>query len=881
LRETRILKLSDRSHKEKSGKLEPSPSQTVLQSAGVRETSEPAKQPFMPFSALCLTFLVFLLAAVAVHYAGFNSPMIYDSKAWINDKASVFSSHDVLEVVRICPGRPLLMLTFYVNYLAHGMNPLYFRLFNAVLLATTGLMLAWMIFLVLRTQERAAEASENQHLWIGVFSGLLFVVHPLQSLVVLYVWQRGALLGCLFYFAAFAAYVGGRSGRFRRELHAYILTGMLLLAGLASKENLGTLPLMLVLAELILFRQDLKALARRVACIALIAAPAAFIYSVVVGRLHGATAVHPPGFFVRLHANYMDSGLSPLQVCLSECRVLFSYISSILAPFLSGTPLIRVEAVSNSLLDPPTTLPACLGVLVLLAVSAVSARKKPLLAFGTLFVLITFSLESLAVAQFLFFGFRAILPMAGVLLIVASVLPALLRYCRKTIPERSFATFIGLISIIPIIGFAAVTWSQARAWNPLRFWECAFSALPPFSDKVETNPYVSVLMNYGAVLADSGQYDKATRVLVKAVRIGCGIERPDETPFTATDHTRHVGPDLEGLPARPCPGMHHDYYTAYNHLGMVLSAQGKPQDAIECYRAAIELKPDAADVYNNWGEATLKLGNTAEAVGLFRSALDLQPAHAVATNNLGEGLLRSGKPEEAMKLFQKAIELQPNYGGAFNNLGNAVLASGRATEAIELFRKGIAVTADSPELHNNLGAALFRRGYLAQALEEFRTAVHLRPEFAKARVNLGMVALKLGNTPEALDNLNKAIDTNPRLSLAYVYRGQARELSGHMDLALHDYARAIETDPRLVQAHYSLARAKVKLNDPVSAISHYRSVLQIDPRHYGAHFELGSLFLAASEYPDAVRHLSKAVEIRSDSVEARKSLEIAEQRARE
>ena len=85
-----------------------------------------------------------------------------------------------------------------------------------------------------------------------MFLGILFTVHPLQSMVVLYAWQREAIMGCLFYYSALAAYVAVRSERIPLTA-GYGATAVLFLAGMLSKENVATLPVAVMLAEMTLF----------------------------------------------------------------------------------------------------------------------------------------------------------------------------------------------------------------------------------------------------------------------------------------------------------------------------------------------------------------------------------------------------------------------------------------------------------------------------------------------------------------------------------------------------------------------------------------------------------------------------------------------------
>jgi protein O-mannosyl-transferase len=840
----RILKLFERFHKEKQRKLNTPDQQQTVATGAHGQSHDAAGSNLIPFRTLIFAWLLFFLVAVAIHYAGLASPMIYDSKAWIADKAHIFASRDPLEVIRITPGRPLLMMSLYVNFLLTGMDPAYFRLANAMCLAATGVALALMIFFVLGTPGSSAKVPAPQRWWISLFAGLLFVVHPLQTFAVLYIWQRGAIMGCFFYFSAVAVYVGARSEKLGPVTPAYILTGVLLFAGLMSKENLGTLPVMLVLAELILFRQSIRNTMRRAIIIAFISCVPALLYSILTSNLHSVAAVHPPGFFVRLRENYADSGLNPLEVGLSECRVLFSYLATIVVPFVHEPQLIRAETISRSLLDPRITLVAFLGTLSLLGIGIGLVRKNPLTSFGILFFIITFSLESLAVAQFLFFGYRALLPMAGVLLIMAQALCTLLYHSRRALPKAYFTPAVGLAALLPVICFAAITCSQSRTWDPSQFWERAFAELPPFSGNVELTPYVTVLMSYGGQLVDSDRDTEAIDILSQAIRIGCGHEQPGAMPGShPRSRVSGPGPVLD-IKAAPCPEMKSGFEPAYYNLGII----------------------------------ALRLGDFAESATMFRAALALRPDFAAAINGLGESLLRSGDAPEAARLFRKAIDMEPSCTAAINNLGNVLLGTGKASDAIDLYRKGIALTAGSPQLHNNLGAALLGQGRVPQARDEFRRAVTLKPRFAKAWGNLGLASLRMGDIPAAMENLNAALAIDPGLSLAYVYRGQACELSGHVNQAAQDYAKAVEISPTLVQGQYNLARIMVKTNHTSAAIAHYEKVLQLDPQHYMAHYELGSLLVKTSQCDKGAQHLRKALEIRPDWIEARTRLEEAEKR---
>ena len=74
--------------------------------------------------------------------------------------------------------------------------------------------------------------------------------------------------------------------------------------------------------------------------------------------------------------------------------------------------------------------------------------------------------------------------------------------------------------------------------------------------------------------------------------------------------------------------------TAHNNLGNALKDQGKLDEAVACYRRALELKPDFAEAHNNLGNALKDQGKLDEAIACYRRALELKPDYAEAHSNL-------------------------------------------------------------------------------------------------------------------------------------------------------------------------------------------------------------------------------------------------------
>ena len=132
-----------------------------------------------------------------------------------------------------------------------------------------------------------------------------------------------------------------------------------------------------------------------------------------------------------------------------------------------------------------------------------------------------------------------------------------------------------------------------------------------------------------------------------------------------------------------------------------LRDQGKLDEAVACYRRALELKPDYAEAHNNLGTAFKDQGKLDEAVACYRRALELKPDFAEAHNNLGIALKDQGKLDEAVACYRRALELKPDYAEAHNNLGNALKDQGKLDEAVACYRRALELKPDFAEAHGN------------------------------------------------------------------------------------------------------------------------------------------------------------------------------------
>ena len=667
---------------------------------------------------------LFILVALTIHYPAFDAPMYYDSVGQLEAKEHVFASGDLIKVIQICPQRPVSMGSFYLNYLIWGMNPFYFRMVNAVILAMTAFIAALTFILILEIAGPSSAGTSREKQAIGLFLGLVFLVHPVHVYFVDYIWQRMGLLSCFFYISALAAYLATRSGRIRCAAAGYFLCLAMFSLALTSKENAVTLPVVLILAEIAFFREGWKGLLRRTGIFAVILLIFVGMMS-LLERPYGMGA-ESLGIFGTIAKYYEDSNLTLSQAVISQCRVLFSYLALILVPVPSNVRFATAQVIFSSPLESPAIMAAVIGTLAIFGAAVYLLRRRPLAGFGLLFFLLNLLPESFMVPMYLFVAYRASLPMLGLLLVLADGIQEVLARTRILTQWKWYrgALVAGLLATIAAMSL--VTVSKARLWqNPVLYWTDIVDGLPPPAENVEKLIAAHALDSLGAALQQQAKNAEAVACLQRAVEI-----EPR-------------------------------YITAYAHMAVAYAGLGDLAQAEASLKRAVEINPHSAHGQFALGQFYLLHDRLSAAWVHMRKAADLAPTDPWYLNGLGKILLREGNPSEAASYLLNAIKITPGFDEAHYNLGEAYVGLGRDQEAAGEFSKALELKQSNWQAHNSLGLLLAKSGNERDSAEHFRKALALNPDNWRVHNNLGVLLAKSGNYGEAAVHFQEALRINP------------------------------------------------------------------------------------------------------------------------
>ncbi len=203
------------------------------------------------------------------------------------------------------------------------------------------------------------------------------------------------------------------------------------------------------------------------------------------------------------------------------------------------------------------------------------------------------------------------------------------------------------------------------------------------------------------------------------------------------------------------------YAAAHTNLGFVLSNEGRFDEATAQFQAALQADADPSRVHFGLGLVFGREGRVPDATIEFQQAVALRPDWPDAHYNLGIALEHEQRLPEAISQLQQAADLDPGSAEFRFELGNALSWSGRLDNAIGQFQKSLELQPGSVECRVDLGNALARTGRLDDAIEQFRAAVQLRPDLAEVHDNLGLALGMRGRTDEAVSEFRLALKLKP------------------------------------------------------------------------------------------------------------------------
>ena len=202
-----------------------------------------------------------------------------------------------------------------------------------------------------------------------------------------------------------------------------------------------------------------------------------------------------------------------------------------------------------------------------------------------------------------------------------------------------------------------------------------------------------------------------------------------------------------------------DVDNAQNHynLGVLLQADGAPEEAESHYRAALQRDPDIADAHHNLAVLLVSQGKNREGVNHYGEVLRIEPDSADVYLNLARIYLSQDAVADAITLLLRGIEIEPSMWELHADIAAAYVRQGSLDAAISSYRSALAIDPDVEFLHIGIGEVFGAQGRFVDAEEEFRIALTISPQNAWAHNDLGMALEQQGRIKEAIGSYRRAL----------------------------------------------------------------------------------------------------------------------------
>jgi tetratricopeptide (TPR) repeat protein len=730
-----------------------------------------------------------------------NSPFIFDDLDSIITNSSITSLWPLVgtrdhrgplnpEDALPTAGRPLVNLTFALNYYFGELNPVGYHAGNVLIQLASAYLLWAIVSRTLRLPYFAGRFDASAG-WLALAVALVWALHPLQTEAVIYATQRTELMVALFYLATLycslrfwdcpASPLGERRGEGalkQRVLGRGVwltLAVFASLAGMASKEVMVSAPLMVLLFERTFVAGSLGNALRR--------SWPLYVGLAATLLLLLALNIHAP----RRHSAGFGLGPSAWSWWLTQSQALIMYMKLVVwpSPLLIYYQWPYLTTIGEAWIYLVPVLLLGIATLILLW------RNRPLGFLGAWVFIILAPTTIVPIPTEMAAERRMYLPLAAiaVLFVVASYLGVQHIVARQTAGRQSSRREISpiLVGLLPAL-FVAITFTLLSA-NRL----VAYSDEITLWQQVLRHQQDNSLAHYnlGMLLNHGGREEESISELQAAIKAKPDFPNALSAFGFALSRRGQFNEALDALHA--ALAIEPTHVAALNNLGLTLTDMGRAPEAIEPLSYALKLKPKFVEARINLGRALTNVGRQAEAIEMLRSALVLNPDDATALNYLGTALAIEGRLPEAIESLERAVTLRPDFVAARNTLAITLYRSGDVRRAIDQFRRNAEINPDDVSAYCNLGNVYLEQGDITQAVSHYAQAVQLQPNFADARFKLGVALRRASRAPEAIDHLRTALKLNPQIFPAHVELAQALADLGKAEEAIAAAQEGVES----------------------------------------------------------------------------------------
>ena len=619
-----------------------------------------------------------ILAGTLTYWNSLSGPFLFDDQRSIVENQQIrrlWPLWDVLRPPRETPvaGRPLVNLSFAVNYAVGGLAVGGYHLFNVTVHVFCALVLFGIVRRTLESRTLRVRFG-TQATTLAWICALIWTLHPLQTETVNYVTERTESMMALFYLLTLYCSIHAARPERLRPLRGAKPTSssewgwgptsakkgwegaaiVSCLLGTACKESIVTAPVMVLLYDRVFlfesFQQSLRTRRRLYAGLAA-------TWLALAALMSGGPRASSVGF---------ANGVSMWTYLLNQAPVITRYLRLAIWP--------RGLVLDYGLPQPLTigqVLPSVLLVLLLLVLTLICLARRPLLGFLGAWFFLTLAPTSSLVPISTEVGAerRMYVPVAAIIVLAVMIGHSLVSRLMSKMEDARAMRAVGFgltAAVCALLAFETI--DRNREYQ---------SRLTMARTIVERRPHGRAHYLLGTELLAQGlDRNEAMGHLWESARDYPGARYALGTELIAAGKLDEGVQQLQTfiglLPS------HINIIPARQMIGEVLLAQGKFGAAEEQFNLILQSAPSFADAHGYLGDALLAEERLQQAIVHYREFLKVRPASARAHANLGLALAQSGQLDEAIAEFRRSLEIDASYDQARKYLTYALqLKNGR------------------------------------------------------------------------------------------------------------------------------------------------------------------------------------------------------------
>lgn len=715
--------------------------------------------------------------------------------------------------------RPVVTLSYFIDYFLWGLNPAGFHLTN-ILLQTANTVLFY-VFLKQVTKINT----------VAFISTLLFTTHPILTETVNSISYREDLLAALFFLIAFVLFLKiDEKSLTRGKFFAYYAGSLFsYLLSLFSKEMAVTFPIMLMLFNVFSTTpaSPLHSMIKRVKGV--------YIgYFLITGFYLFIRFVLFRHVYIRL-----DQTQHGLFVMI---KVIASYIKLLFFPFNLNADYV-VPPVTAGI---PSFIISVLFVIttVILLIRLCQNNKEHGFFLSWFFVTLLPVLNIIPIGNIMAerYLYIPIMGFSGVIGILVQ---------NYTLKKNLATICLGTIIVI----FSSTSVHRNGIWrDELTLWHSTVNREPgsarahhnlgvvhslkgfynyaefEYKKTLEINPRdVESHYNMGNAYERKGMFDAAIKEYQEALRYNPVYADAYNNLGGIYKNKRLFDRAIELYKKAIQCNPFNPYY--YNNLGLAYHENKLYKEAITEFRRALQINSWISPTHNNLGNTYKEMGYFGEALTEYKTALKLDPANADTHNNLGIVYIGTEQFDKAINEFDTAVQLNPKLANVHNNLGIAYAKKGNLERAVNELNEAVARGFDNADVHNNLAGIYLTKGSTDNAITELKLALKFNPVDSNAHCNLGNAYMSKNFVDEAISEFKEAVKHNPTDGEIYYYLGNAFYRKGQYSEAVDFLYQSVRYQPNNPLAHKMLGVIYANyLNNPSRALFHLDETLRLDPQ---------------------------------------------------